>query len=185
MDAILKDIAAFVEECLGPLSGSGDIWSWLRDFVIQLIATLLLFIVIKIFLWKPITKFLEDRRNKMDEALNEAEAARLKSLELEASYQEKFEAARIEIQKLLKDAVSLGNRKADEIIEAAKLQASRLITLAHEEIEREIAQQETEIKNQIVSIAFLAAEQIVGHEINQEQYLETVTKIIESGIKDE
>ena len=43
----------------------------------------------------------------------------------------------------------------------------------------------TNDKNQITSIAFLAAEKIVGKEIDQEKYLETVTKIIESGVENE
>ena len=41
--------------------------------------------------------------------------------------------------------------------------------------------EENNIKKEIISIAFLAAEAILGKEINQEEYLETVTKIIESG----
>ena len=42
-----------------------------------------------------------------------------------------------------------------------------------------------DIRNQIISIAFLAAEKIVGNQIDQEQYLEAVTKIIESGMNNE
>jgi hypothetical protein len=45
--------------------------------------------------------------------------------------------------------------------------------------------QEDDIRNQIISIAFLAAEKIVGNQIDQEQYLEAVTKIIESGMNNE
>ena len=71
MDDVLKDIAEFVEGCLGPLSGNGNILSWLRDFSIQLAATLLLFLVVRIFLWKPLTEFLEARRDKMDQELRD------------------------------------------------------------------------------------------------------------------
>ena len=182
MDQILKDIAAFVEGCLGPLSNNGDILSWLRDFAIQLIATLLLFIVVKVFLWKPLTEFLEVRRNQMDKDLLEANEAKERALSIEAELKVKYDAAKEEIQKLLKEAELQGNKRKEEIITEAKQEALRRLSMAEEEIKKEIAEQENDIKNQIISIAFLAAETIVGNEINREEYLDAVTKIIESGM---
>lgn len=185
MDEILKDVSAFVSECLGPLGNSGNILTWLRDFAIQLIATLILFLVVRFFLWKPLTNFLESRQEKMDKDLAEAEEAKNRAIKLEEELKAKYDAARVEIQKLLKQAEADGNLRRNEIIEEAKNEALRRIAAADEEINRDIAQQEKDIKNQIISIAFLAAEVIVGKEINQEKYLEAVTKIIESGMNNE
>ena len=56
-----------------------------------------------------------------------------------------------------------------------------IINMANEDIKREVKAQEDDIKKQIIQIAFLAAEAIVGSEIDQEKYLQTVTSIIESG----
>ena len=181
MDEILKDIAQFVEECLGPLGNSGNILTWLRDFSIQLIATFLLFLVVKIFLWKPITAFLEARRNKMDEDMLEAEEAKNNALKLEEELKVKLDNAKEEIQALLKQAETQGNARREEIVKEAKDEAARIIAMANEDVKREIASQEQDIKSQIVQIAFLAAEAIVGSEIDQEKYLQTVTNIIESG----
>lgn len=181
MDEILKDIAQFVEECLGPLGNSGDIWSWLRDFTIQLIATFLLFLVVKIFLWKPITSFLEARRDKMDQDMLETEEAKNNALKLEEELKAKLDSAKEEIQALLKQAETQGNVRREEIVKEAKEEATRIIAMANEDIKREIQAQENDIKNQIIQIAFLAAEAIVGSEIDQEKYLQTVTSIIESG----
>ena len=181
MEEILKDVSKFVEECLGPLGNSGNIWTWLRDFAIQIIATLLLFLVVRAFLWKPITKFLEARRDQMDQDLVEANESRERAIKLEEELQAKYDGAKVEIQKLLKEAESQGNLQRDEIIKEAKLEAERILALANEDIKREIAMEENNIKKEIISIAFLAAEAILGKEINQEEYLDTVTKIIESG----
>ena len=185
MDDVLKDIAEFVEGCLGPLSGNGNILTWLRDFSIQIVATLILFICVRIFLWKPITQLLEARRSQMDKDLVDAQTAKENALKLETELNAKYDAAKDEIAKLLKQADADGNARKEEIIAEAKKEAARRIELAKEEIEREIAQQENDIKNQIATIAFLAAEKIVGNEIDREQYLETVTKIIESGMNNE
>ena len=89
--------------------------------------------------------------------------------------------AKTEIAELLKNAEKQGNLRKEEIIAEAKREAERRINLAHEEIESEIALKQNEIKNQIVSVAFVAAEKIIGREINQEEYLQVVSNIIDSG----
>ena len=185
MDEILKDVSAFVSECLGPLGNSGNILTWLRDFTIQLIATLILFLVVKFFLWEPITKFLEVHREKMDLAQKETEEARIRAIKLEEDLKAKYDAAKEDIQKLLKQAQIEGSLRREEIINEAKNEATRLISMANDDIKRQVAEQEKDIKNQIIFIAFLAAEVIVGKEIDKDKYLEAVTKIIESGMNDE
>ena len=185
MEEILKDVSDFVNECLGPLSGSGNLSTWMRDFLIQLCATILLFIVVRIFLWKPITNLLEARRSAMDSELESAKEHRNNAIMLEEELKRKHEEAKLEIQKLLNDAINEGNLAKEEIIKEAKLEAKRRIDLANQEIEAEIIQKQNDIKNQIVTIAFMAAEKIVGKEIKQEEYLQTVTKIIDSGLVNE
>lgn len=185
MDEILKDISQFVNDCLGPLSGSGNLATWLRDFLIQLCATLLLFVVVRVFLWKPITDLLEARRNKMDSELESAKEHHNNAIKLEEELKVKYEEAKLEIVKLLNDAVRDGNSAKEAIINEAKLEAKRRIELANEEIEAEILQKQNDIKNQIVTIAFMAAEKIVGKEIDKNTYLKEVTNIIDSGLSNE
>ena len=121
----------------------------------------------------------------MDKDLQIAQEAKEKALELEKELALKYDAAKVEIQKLLKEAELEGAHRKEEIIKEAKEEALRRISLAEEEIEREISMQQADIKSQIISIAFLAAETIVGSEINRDEYLDTVTKIIESGMSNE
>jgi len=185
MEEILKDISQFVEECLGPLGGSGELSTWVRDFLIQLIATIILFLVVRIFLWKPITEFLEARKKNMDNELESAKEHNQKALEYEESMKEQNALAKKEIQKLLQEASLQGDLVKQEIIEEAKKEAERRIALANQEIELEIKQKEEDIKNQIVTIAFLAAEKIVGKEIDHNEYLSLVTNIIDGGLENE
>lgn len=185
MEEVLKDISQFVNDCLGPLSGTGNLATWLRDFLIQLCATILLFIVVRVFLWKPITDLLEARRNQMDSELDSAKVHRENAIKLEEELKAKYDEAKNEIAKLLNDAISEGNSAKEAIIRDAKLEAKRRIELANEEIEAEIIQKQNDIKNQIVDIAFMAAEKIVGKEIEKDIYLKEVTNIIDSGLKNE
>jgi F-type H+-transporting ATPase subunit b len=185
MDEILKDISQFVNDCLGPLSGSGPLATWVRDFLIQLCATLILFIVVRVFLWKPITDLLEARRSQMDSELKSAKEHHENAVKLEEELKAKYDDAKNEIAKLLDDAIKEGNSAKEAIINEAKLEAKRRIELANDEINAEIMQKQNDIKDQIVTIAFMAAEKIVGKEIDKNTYLNEVTNIIDSGLKNE
>ena len=185
MEEILKDVSQFVNDCLGPLSGSGNIATWLRDFLIQLCATILLFIVVRVFLWKPITNLLEARRSQMDSELESAKEHRNNAIKLEEELKAKYDEAKNEIAKLLDDAIKEGNSAKESIINDAKLESKRRIELAKDEINAEIMQKQNDIKNQIVDIAFMAAEKIVGKEIDKSTYLNEVTTIIDGGLKHE
>ena len=158
MDEILKDISQFVNDCLGPLSGSGSLATWVRDFLIQLCATLILFIVVRVFLWKPITDLLESRRNKMDSELESAKEHHNNAIKLEEELKAKYEEAKLEIVKLLNDAVREGNSAKEAIINEAKLEAKRRIELANEEIEAEILQKQNDIKTELESFVLSSSQ---------------------------
>lgn len=182
MEEVLKSISEFVEGCLAFLGGNGNAWdAWIRDFCIQACATLLLFLCVRFFLWKPITNFLEARKNAIDKELDEAKENNQKALELQQELQNKYDNAKEEIKELIKEATLEGNKRKEEIISEAKEEASKRIALANEEIELEIKKQKDSIKEEIVDIAFLAAEKIIGREVNRKEYLALVEEIIESG----
>ncbi len=187
MEEILKGISDFVKECLGPLGGAENYgWpDWIRDFLVQALATLLLFLVIRFFLWKPVTNLLESRRSAIDKELDGAKEARRSAIKIEKELKAKLAQSKLDIQALLKQAENEGNIQKEEIIKEAKLEAARRLEMAKEEIALEVKRQEDEIKNQIVDIAFLAAGKIVGREVDRDKYLYAVQKIIDSGLKND
>ena len=187
MEEILKGISEFVKECLGPLGGQENYgWpDWIRDFCVQALATLLLFLVVRFFLWKPVTNLLESRRHAIDKELDEANAIKKDALRLQRELKDKLHESKIEIQALLDKAENEGNIRRDEIIKEAKEEAKRRIDLAQEEIALDVKKAQDDIKDQIVSIAFLAAEAIVGHEVDQKKYMEVIRQVIDSGLENE
>ena len=79
MSEVLKKVSEFVDKCLGPLGSDGFTWDTLRDIIIQLCATLILFIVIRVFVWKRVTNILEARRQVIDKELIEAKESNRKA----------------------------------------------------------------------------------------------------------
>jgi F-type H+-transporting ATPase subunit b len=179
MSEVLENVSEFVDKCLGPLGSSGFDWYVLRDIIIQLCATLILFIVIRVFIWKRVTNILEARRASIDKELVEAKEANRKARLLAAKNEEKLEAAEQEIKAMLDKADKDANLRREEIIQNAKDEAHRRLSNVEDDIQQEILEKNAEIHQQIVDIAMLAAEKIVEHEVDQDKYIDLVNKIIE------
>ena len=63
-DAI-SEIMLYLKRSFGPITGANggcDILTAAAEFGVQLASTILLFIIVRVFFWKPITNILEKRR---------------------------------------------------------------------------------------------------------------------------
>jgi len=188
MKEILEEVNRFVNGALGPIlgaKGSYDWGEWIRDFLVQFIAFIILIIIIRLFLWKPLTAYLAKKAEATDQALLEANQIKASNQALNDELQARLDNATNEIREMLSKASLEGQRKREEIINEAKEEARRRIELAEEQIELEIKRQKEDIKQEIVDIAFLAASKIAEEEVDRKKYLHLVENIIESGLKDE
>lgn len=175
----LESIVSTVEQALGPLANGFKIGgSDVRDILIQLIATIILFLVVRIFLWKPITNILEKRRDAMDKALEEANTAKENAKQIEAELAMELSNAKQQVKELLDKAEKDGNLRREAIIRSAKDEARRRLDNLELELQQEKKNMEKEIRQEIVDIAFAAAEKIVAKEINHDKYLDVVDDIL-------
>ena len=175
----LESIVSTVEQALGPLAtgfkiGGSDV----RDILIQLISTILLFLVVRIFLWKPITNILEKRREAIDKSLEEANTSKENAKQIEAELATELSNAKAQVKQLLDKAEKDGNLRRESIINDAKEEARRRLNNLELELEQEKKKMEKEIRQEIVDIAFAAAEKIVAKEINHDKYLDIVDDIL-------
>ncbi|MGL4949099.1 MAG: F0F1 ATP synthase subunit B [Anaeroplasmataceae bacterium] len=183
MAETLEKIAEFVNKCLGPLGSEGFNWGTMRDFIVQIIATIILFIIVRIFLWKPITQLIEAKRNAIDKELVEAKEANEKVRVLTIELEDKLKDAQIEVKELLDTAEKDANLRRDQIIKDAKAEAKKRLDNVEVEIQQEIVKKNNEIKQTIVDVAFTAARKIVGNDVDEEKYLKIVNEIIEGESK--
>ena len=168
MDEILNKIAEAVNSCLGPLTNMQITGSDVRDLLIQLFATIILFIVIRFFLWKPITNILEKRREAMDSALEQAKNSKESAKLLEEELATELANAKASVRDILAKAEKDGNMRRELIISEAKQEAKNRLENLELELEQEKNSMQKQIRQEIVDIAFTAAEKIVAKEIDQE-----------------
>jgi len=189
LNAAALAIQEAIEGGLGPISLLSDMnklkanaLNFAIDFGIQICATVILFGVVAIFFWKPITKILEERRNQIDKDLKDAETAKANAIEIEANLQKELADAKAKIKEMIDTAEKEANIRKESIISAAKEEAKRRLENVEVELEEEKKSMEKEIRKEIVDIAFQAAEKIVQKEINQDKYLDIVDDILKGAI---
>ena len=174
LDAIIEAI----KEGLGPVTTLTITGAHIRDIIVQMSATILLFVIVRFFFWKPVTDFLEERRKAIDSNLDKANESLENAKELESKMKEEMDLAKDKIKSLLESAEREGNEKRSEIIEEAKAEAKRRKEALINELEYERNKMNNEIKQEIVEIAFAAAEKIVAKEIDRNKYLDIVEEIL-------
>ena len=184
VSAAIDEIVSTVTDALGPLANlttatAADWLGYLGEVGIQLVSTIILFLAVRFFLWKPITKILEDRRDAIDKELKEAQEAKENSIQIEQELLVEREKAKAEIKALISKAEHDANVQREAIINDAKAEAKRRLDNLENELIQEKANMEADIKKEIVDIAFEAAEKIVAKEIDREKYLDFINDFLE------
>jgi len=180
----VDEITATVTNSLGPLANlttatAADWLGYLADIGIQLASTIILFIIIRFLLWKPITRILEARRDAIDKELNEAKEAKEQAVKLEEELILEKKKARAEIRDLISNAEKEANLRRDEIINQAKEEAKKRLANLQDELAIEKANMQNDIKQEIIDIAFAAAEKIVSKEVDKDKYLDVIDDVLE------
>ena len=134
--------------------------------VFTLINTLIIFILFKVFLFKPVGKIL-DKRNEMAAAeIAEAKRAKESAAKTEQEYIEKLAKAMEEAADLMKQATLRAQKREEEIVNEANQKAAEIKARAEENIERDKQRAVNDIKDEISDIVIMAASKVVEKDIS-------------------
>lgn len=149
-------------------------------FILQIAATIVLFLIIRFKFWNLVTNMIESREQKIAESLKQKDEA-IKTLEATKIQAEeiKNESKKIAF-KIVEDAKKTSNIEADLIINNAKKIAEETKENAIQQINQERKDMQEGIKDKIVDVAYMLAEKIVENEIDRETNKELVEKTIAS-----
>ena len=162
---------------------SGDITEFmsidLTTIIATLLNTLILFLVLKHFLFDKVNKVIDDRQKEIQESYDRADEAEKNAQKLEADYNEKIGQAKEESAEIIRDATKKAQVRADEIIDEARVEAKGIRTNAENEIEREKKIAVNAIKDEISQIAFSAAAAVVEKDLTSEDNERLIEKFID------
>ncbi len=168
MDQVAETIKAFVEGAIGVS---------LKEMIIQISSTLLLFLVVRFFFWNNITAYLEGRKNHMADEYKEADVANLKAQALKKQAEKELTKIKVSAKEIIDEAKVRGEVERTLIIGNAKKEATVVLENARKEIDSEIEKARTKINDEIVSVAVLMAEKVIGKEIDEKKQKELLEEV--------
>ena len=153
-----------------------DVWHIAASILNLLVLTLIL----KRFLFKPVQKMLAERQGQVDRIYREAEDSRAKAEEDRVLYGEKLAGAVEEAEGIVRAASQRADRQSDEILAEANRRAAETVKRAEEEIEQARKKAMDELKNEVADISVQIAENVVGRELNGEDHRKLIDSFIEN-----
>lgn len=154
---------------------SVNIW----DILISLLNLLIIFLLFKHFLYKPVRKVLDKRKAAIDTQYSEAEDAKQSALKDKEIYEQKLKGAQDEADEMIKSAASAADKRSAKIIDDAKNKADGIIRQAHGEIELERKKAAEDIKHEIADVSTLLTEKMLEREINEKDHRDFIDSFIE------
>ena len=151
---------------------------WTALFV--LLNTLAVFFVAKKYLFVPVKNMIDERQKEIDTMYDEAGAAIEEALKLQTEYEEKLMAAQDESERIVKEAVVRGQNREEEIVQAAKAEASAILEKAEADIAQEKKKAMNDAKDEISEIAMAIAEKVIDREINEKDHQKLVDDFLDS-----
>ncbi|MBQ4137516.1 MAG: F0F1 ATP synthase subunit B [Clostridia bacterium] len=140
---------------------------------------LILFLLMKKLLFKPVRKMMLDRENEVKEMYFDAEKSRSDADALKADYETRLSSAKQEAEEIIKSATRSATLKSEEIIADAQKNAAGIIERADKQIEAEKRNAENELKNEVSDLALSIASKVIEKEIDGDKHKELIDSFIE------
>lgn len=142
-----------------------EFWSILE----AVLNVLILFVLLRIFLFKPINKMMNDRTEAIQKDIDDAEKAKKDAEELKAQYNSSISEAKEEAAKILRNALDEAETERAAIIQRSHEEAEDIVNAAGETIENERKRVIRQAHAQIADLAIEAASKVVGANLDDEK----------------
>ena len=151
----------------------------LWQILISLLNLLILFLLFKKFLFKPVNNMLAKRQSEIDAIYDEADEAKRLAEEDKSLWNEKIGTVKAETDEMIKKAQDSAKHQGETIVSKAKEQADGIIRQAQTQAELEMQKAQEGIKKEIVEVSTALANKLLEREINAEDHRDLIDSFIE------
>jgi len=148
------------------------------DIVWAIINFLILVAILNKFLYKPVTKMLDERKNEVVNNLNMAERSKQDAEKLKEEYALHLQNAKSEAQEIVVKATKMGEETKNEIVSQARVEAEKVSVKAQEEIRLEKTKALAELRDEVATLAVLAAGKIISRTIDTKDHEKMVKDFV-------
>lgn len=174
MDVIVQDIVP--QDII-----SVNIWA----ILISLANLVILFFILKKFLFKPVKRMLNDRQKTIDDDYQKAKESKIKAKANEAEINNKLTSINENANEIIKKAESDALLRSENIIAEANEKAEQILTQAKKDTELEKKTAYNNIKKDIADVSVALTEKILEREVSLQDHQDLIESFIaEMGDKD-
>ncbi len=134
--------------------------------------------ILKRFLFKPVRKMLDARRESIDSAYARAGAAEEQAEEHRKNYAAAMAAVQQTTDQMISEASRLAERRGSEIESAARERAQEIRRQAEEDAVLERKKAEAEMKREIAEVSTQLTEKLLEREVRPEDHREMIDSFL-------
>jgi F-type H+-transporting ATPase subunit b len=149
-------------------------------FFITLINVTFLFLVLRKILFKPVTKFMADRTEKIKREIETAKNMTARASALEKQFEEKMQHAREEGQKIIQTAREKAEAESAAIIAKAREDAERIVSDTRRSLADERSAAERELREETAELTISAASRVIAANLDTEKNRALVKQFIDA-----
>ena len=142
-------------------------WDFFMDILFAWVNVAVIIFILSWLLYKPVRKFLSDRRDRIASDIAIAEENLRVSEETRVQYNAKLANISTERDEILADARKMAIEREAEIIAIANSEANLIMERARKELQMERELVQSEIRNQIIQVSTMMAERFMGSHMDE------------------
>jgi F-type H+-transporting ATPase subunit b len=131
------------------------------------------------FAFGPIQKIIDQRRDRIREALDEADKARTEARELRELTAKEREQAKADREQILEDARRQSQRLVEQAKERADADLKEQLEKNREELAAENARLREQIRRDVVELTLFAAEKVTGKVLDEDDQRRLIEETVE------
>ena len=136
------------------------------DIAMHVVNIAVLYVLLRIILYKPVRSFMQKRDEMIAGQLKEAEKAKAEAEKLNADFKAQMKGADQKIQQKLIEGTKQAGDQAGELIAAAKVEADGILSKAHQQADQQRKEVIAQMRPQISEMAVSLAGQILKREVS-------------------
>lgn len=138
-----------------------------------------MFLLLRWLLLKPVSEFLEKRRQMIHEDLNNAKLDRERAQQLLEEHREMLAQGKGEAASIIETAMRQADQRRDELIAKAEEDAAAIIERAKLEIAREQAKAVEQLRTEITTLSVAVAEKLLAHSVSDQDKDRIFNEVLE------
>ena len=150
--------------------------------VVFIINFIILFVLLRIFLYKPVLKMLDERSKRTKEGMELAEATKKEYEQARSEVQKQIEKGRQEAQAILSQTMQVGERLKEESRQEATKQAKVIIDRTRAELEAERDKIVEDLRREFVNISISAAEKVIKETLDKEKHRKLIEETLQESV---